>query len=56
MTIEDMIANARTAARENNEEIHSYWGEYLSVMKLTAAYYGGFNVGNFDNYNEVRSQ
>ncbi len=54
MTIEDMIANARTAARENNEEVHAYFGEYLSVLKLQAAYYGGFNVGSMDNYKEAR--
>jgi len=55
MNIEDMIANARAAARESNEDIHPYWGEYLTVLKLNAAYYGGLNVGNMDNYKEARS-
>jgi hypothetical protein len=41
-----MIANAREASRKNNEEIDAYWGEYLRVMQLRVAYYGGFNVGN----------
>lgn len=54
MPIEDMIANARTAARKNGEGIHPYWGDYLSVVKLHAAYYGGFNVGNMDNHNALR--
>ena len=54
MTIKDMIANAREASCKNNERPDSYWGEYLRVMRLRAAYYGGFNVGNMDNPNRVR--
>jgi hypothetical protein len=54
MTIQDMITNARNTARENGESVDAYWGEYLCVIKLRAAYYGGFNVGNTGNYNRVR--
>lgn len=56
MTISDMIANARAAAVAENEALDPYWGEYPRVMKLLVAYYGGFNVGNMDNYNRLRGQ
>jgi len=56
MKIADMIATAQNAATANGESRDSYWGEYPSVMKLLAAYYGGLNtVSDMRNYNRLRS-
>ncbi len=46
MTINDMIAIATEYAIANGESIDEYWQEYPSVMKLIAAYYRDFDLGN----------
>ena len=55
MTIKDMTETTRTAAAAEGEKIDAYWGEYPRVLKLLAAYYGGFNVGNMSAHNAIRT-
>ena len=56
MNINEMINTARTFAAKSDEEIDSYWGEYTSVLRLTAAYYGGLNTASdMTNYKRLRS-
>ena len=57
MTINDMIANARTHAEDTGIAADAYWGEFPNVMKLLVAYYGGFNsASDMSNYQRVRGQ
>tara|TARA_R100001086_G_scaffold187482_1_gene105570 strand:- start:462 stop:635 length:174 start_codon:yes stop_codon:yes gene_type:complete len=56
MNINEMLNTARTFAAKSDEEIDSYWGEYTSVLRLTAAYYGGLNTASdMTNYKRLRS-
>jgi hypothetical protein len=55
MTIESMIANVRDGAKANGGKYLAWAGDYQAVFHLLSAYHGGFNVGNMDNHNRVRT-
>lgn len=55
MNINDMIKTTRDHAIATGEVCDPFFGEFKSVLKLMAAYYGGFNIASdMSNYNSLR--